>query len=439
MRPTVVCRCLSQVPGRGVLTAFLVTLFGALASVAGAGTSAAPAGTALPQACGALPSRARESRTVSSVAGLVAAVRQAGSGSAVLIEDGVYHLKGATLVLATPGVTLRAAGGDREKVVLDGDFQSPELVQISASGVTVADLTLRNARQHPIHVLSRAGADTLDTLIYNVHLVDPGEQAIKINVTAPGHYPDRGVVACSRIELTDRGRPRIRNNCYTGGIDAHAARGWQVRDNVFEGFWCSDGLSEHAVHFWMDSQDTVVERNAIRNCARGIGFGMLQAGTSRSQRSESAAYYDHEGGVIRNNMIWADDSRLFASRAGFDSGIALWQANRALVLHNTIFATQTGRAFAGIDARFSGTRASIFNNLSNLPLKTRGRARTALGGNLVDARAQWFADPAAGDLHLRRPAPAPLFQGELLPQVSDDFDREMRPAGRAGVIGADQI
>jgi len=52
----------------------------------------------------------------------------------------------------------------------------------------------------------------------------------------------------ARIEMTDAGRSRVRDGFYTGGVDAHAARGWTVRDSVIEGFWCADVLAEHTVH-----------------------------------------------------------------------------------------------------------------------------------------------------------------------------------------------
>ena len=136
------------------------------------------------------------------------------------------------MLLDTPGVSLRSASGNRDAVVLDGDYVTTEIIQVAASNVTVADLTLREAYNHPIHVMSSATADTTGALIYNVHIIDPGQQAIKINPVDSAHFPDQGVVACSQIELTDQGRAHIRDNCYTGGVDAHQARGWVIRDNI---------------------------------------------------------------------------------------------------------------------------------------------------------------------------------------------------------------
>ena len=227
-----------------------------------------------PQACAPLPPPSGSIVNVSTVSQLENAVNSAVAGTTIRIADGTYNLNGAYLRIDVPNVTLRSASGNREAAILDGNYQTTEIIQIVASNVTIADLTLREAYYHPIHVMSGDAAHTLNTLIYNVHIVDPGEQAIKINPATSGYYTDNGVIACSHIALTDAGRPHIRNNCYTGGIDAHQARGWIIRDNLIEGFWCSSGLSEHGIHLWRGCRDTIVERNILRNNARGIGFGL---------------------------------------------------------------------------------------------------------------------------------------------------------------------
>jgi hypothetical protein len=187
---------------------------------------------------------------VSTVAELQNAVNNSLSGTTILLANGIYHLNGVYLRFDTSNVTLRSASGNREAVVLDGNYITTEIVQIVASDVTIANLTLREAYYHPIHVMTAGSSHTLDTCIYNVHIIDPGEQAIKINPGVAGYYPDDGLIACSHVELTDAGRPHIRNNCYTGGVDAHQARGWVIRDNLIEGFWCPSGLAEHGIHMW---------------------------------------------------------------------------------------------------------------------------------------------------------------------------------------------
>jgi hypothetical protein len=379
--------------------------------------------------------------TASSVAELVSAVNNAEPGTTILVADGYYALDGSYLRIDTPGVTLRSASGDREAVVLDGNYHTTEIVQIVASNVTIADLTLQRAYDHPIHVTSSDAGATLNTRIYNVQIIDPGQQAIKINPHAARvYFPDDGEVACSRLTLTDAGREHIRDSCYTGGVDGHQARGWVVRDNVIEGFWCDSGLSEHAVHFWTGSRDTLVERNRLIDNARGVGFGLLASGDGRSYPDDpcpGADYVDHYGGVIRNNMISAGRDALFASRYGFDCGICLWQACGASAIHNSVVSTQL--PFSSIEWRFDATDVEIINNLVSHNLRDRG-GRAQLAGNLVDAPLALFLDGAGGDLHLVATADQAIDGGiSLAPGLcDDDFDSDLRPIGDAPDIGADE-
>jgi hypothetical protein len=391
--------------------------------------------------CPALPVPGGPTILVDSVPELVAAVNSAASGTTILVADGVYPLDGAYLRLDTQGIVLRGASGNREAVVLDGNYQTTEIVQVAASDVTVADLTLREAYDHPIHVMSSATEDITGALIYNVHVIDPGQQAIKINPVDTSHFPDQGVIACSKIELTDQGRPHIRDNCYTGGIDAHQARGWVVRDNSISGFWCASGLSEHAIHFWRGSRDTLVERNRLVDNARGVGFGLATSGPGRTYTDNpcpaaQGSYVDHFAGVIRNNFISAADADLFASQSGFDCGICLWNACQVQVSHNSVFSTQP--PFSSIEWRFDNTQAEITNNLTSYLLRERDGASAVLSGNVTDAVAGWFIDVSGGDLHLAASASAAIDSAALLPAVASDIDGDPRPVGVRADAGADE-
>ena len=402
----------------------------------------------MPRFCPALPAPSGTVVYVSTVAALVAAVNNAAAGTTILLADGTYAFDGEYLRFEIPGVTLRSASGNREAVVLDGNYLTTEIIQIVASGVTIADLTLREAYYHPIHVMSTPGSHTLNTMIYNVQIIDPGEQAVKINPYASeaAYFTDNGTVACSHIELTDAGRPHIRNNCYTGGIDAHQSRGWTIRDNLIEGFWCSDGLSEHAVHFWVTSRDTLVERNLLRNNARGVGFGLRNSEASGANRpygdnpcpSAGSGYVDHYGGLIRNNFIYADSVGLFASPDGFDCGICLWQACGARVLHNTVASTQA--PFSSIEWRFPNTDVSLINNLVTHTLRERDGATALQQSNLSGQPLTLFVgNGTGGDLHLKSSAAAAINKVPVPADAPEDIDGDHRPAGALADIGADEL
>jgi hypothetical protein len=421
-----------RLPTITITLCLLALLTVAESSVAAGQTAQAP--------CPPLPPPSGPTVNVSSVVELRDAVNGASSGTTILVADGTYHLDGTYLRFDTPDVTLRSASGNRQAVVLDGDYVTTEIVQIVASHVTIADLTLREAYYHLIHVMTSEGADTTDTLIYNVHIVDPGEQAIKINPAATGTYPDDGVIACSHVELTDAGRPHIRNNCYTGGVDAHQAQGWSIRDNRIEGFWCPTGLSEHGIHLWRGCRDTLVERNTLRNNARGIGFGLDRTGPGRTYADdpcpEASGYVDHYGGLIRNNVVFANDDDLFSSQYGFDCGICLWNACGARVLHNTVGSTQA--PFSSIEWRFLNTDPVVLNNLVTHNLRPRDGAVATIDGNVESAPLSLFVDGQGGDLHLAATAADAIDQAAAPADVVDDLDGDPRPSGLSDDVGADE-
>ncbi len=373
---------------------------------------------------------------------LRATVAAAAAGTTVLLHDGYYDMSGGDddyrLVFDTPDVALRSASGERDAVVLDGAYGTNELISIYASGITVADLTLKRAYDHAIHMSGSPGNAISGILIHNVRIVDPGQQGIKINPWEDG-YVDDGTIECGAVELTDAGRAEIRDSCYTGGIDAHQAWGWTIRRNYIAGFWCDTGLSEHGIHFWKTSRDTVVEENIVVDCARGIGFGLGSSGTARIYPDDpypGVGYMGHIDGVIRNNFIAAGDSRLFDSPDGFDTGIGLEQARGAVVAHNTVAATDSPLS-SSIEWRFGNTIAEVYNNLTSDRLLPRDGAAATLDGNLDYCPLSWFADVAGGDLHLAATAGA-IDAGTPLAAGLADSDIDLQIRDPRPDVGADE-
>ena len=412
----------------------------ALAAGIAAALLAAPA-AAQNNPCGPLPppTGAVIDVTPSQAGQLASIVAGAPAGSTVRLANGTYALGGALLNLRAPGVTLRSLSGNAASVVLDNNYQGGDLVAVTASNVTVADLTVQRAYFHPIHVAPSSGPVT-GTLVHNVRVIDPGEQGIKINPNA-GFYADAGEIRCSRVELTDVGRPFIRNNCYTGGIDGHQALGWRVHDNVIAGFWCSTGLSEHGIHFWTGSRDTLVERNVLRNNARGIGFGLglnTPGRTYPDAPCPGVTTAGHFRGVIRNNFVVVNDPRVFSQGSGgFDAGIALEQVCLAETSHNTVYSTQP--PFSSIEWRWAGNAGRIANNLASHNLRPRDGATATLAGNISNGPATLVVDlPGAGDLHLRVDAAAAIDHGVVLPPGTVDQDIDLDPRDVAPDVGADE-
>lgn len=361
--------------------------------------------------------------TVSSVAGLESAVANANGGGDknIIIAANTYHLNGVYLRVTGNGISIAGATGKKEDVILDGDYVTTEIFQVLGSNITIKDITLKRAVYHPIHVYP-LDHDVIGTLIKNVHIIDPGQQAIKINQNGAKTFSANfGTIQQSIIELTSSGRTevwKINGSCYTGGVDAHHARGWNVKDNIIKGFWCSGGLSEHGIHFWSSSEDTLVERNQIINCDRGIGFGLGSRG--------------HQGGTIRNNMIYHDTGHTYS-----DVGIGLESASGASVYNNTVFHEHSYPH--AIEYRFSTEKSvSITNNLTNREIISRDSGKGKVSNNIKSAQAGWFKNSSAGDLHLAGSVAGVVDSGIPVTGLRDDFDQESRPMGKGIDIGADE-
>ncbi|BHH84103.1 right-handed parallel beta-helix repeat-containing protein [Desulforhopalus sp. 52FAK] len=353
------------------------------------------------------------------------AVSTAGAGNTICLETGTYHV--SNLWVSSPGVTIRSASGERELVIIDGNYASSQsILNIRGDSVTIADLTIQRSWYHPVHV-SGGGHNVL---LHNLHIIDGREQFVKVNPNGDSGN-DNGVLECSLLELTDTGREFIQKNadgypCYTGGIDTHAADGWVVRDNVFRNIYCEDydpdkfELAEHAVHFWSETSNTTVERNKIINCARGIGFGLGSSGNS--------------GGVIKNNMVYQG-----GVSGIFDVGISLESSPGTEMYNNTVYLTDYSN---GIEYRFTDTtNITIQNNLTNMSISDRssgcGAGDCTVNTNSTNAQPDWFTDVSVGDLHLATAIDGVVDQGIDLLSVEDDFDGGPRLSGSYD-IGADE-
>ena len=392
-------------------SAALVILAAALLAVAGGPTRA----VTLPRSstvgfCPPLPPPIGQTVTVDTEAELRNQAYNAAAGTTIWITPGVYDMQSYVHVV-NDGVALRGQSGDRDDVVLDfGGMVGGQFgILVDADDVTIGDLTIRNASDHGVSIQGRDRP-----VLYNLHVVDIGDQLIKVNPAGDGS--EDGLLACSCLEYTTTAPDE-----YTNGISAHDAHRWVVRDNQWYRIRTPGDAAVPTILFWSGSTDTVVERNLLVDCYQGIAFGNASHGPG-----------DHSGGVVRNNIIYAS--------LPHDTVIEMVHADGWLVAHNTALLLDPAPGlWWGMEARYADSQGTFAYNLTNLEIwADRDCASGTLTGNVTDAQGSWFANAAAGDLHLSLLATVAIDQAVTLPQVPDDYDADVRPIGPAPDVGADE-
>jgi len=368
-------------------------------------------------------------------------IASAPAGATIELADGVYDRSGiGELSITTPGLTLRSASRDPASVVLDGAMTTDVIVRIAADDVTIADLTLRRATAHLV-LVQPTDAPILRPRLHRLVLQDSiDEQLYVAYATTPAPaFVDDGEVACSRFEVTDAHRDAVAADCRLGGIRANATDGWHVHDNRFTGHWCRAGvLAAGTLRFVDGSRDTVVERNTLLDCQRGIGFGGEGTTEARAYADNPCTpgmYWGHIGGVIRNNTIWIGEPE---AGPASDSMIYAWWTCDAGIFHNTVVGLVD--IFNSIEYRFDRTTVRVANNLATHVIMARdGGTAQLVDTNVQTAELGLFVDPILADLHLRATADAAIDRGAPLSAdaVADDFEGD--PRDELPDLGADEL
>lgn len=286
-------------------------------------------------------------------------IKRANDGDEVVLENGLYPLNQYAVVFEK-SITLRSASGNPADVIIEGkgDTVPAEALMLLANNVRIADITVRNVRDHAVAI--KAGVS--GTFLYNLNLVDITTGHIK-----GSKLNGNGTIACSKIGYTGAGA----RGDYNGAIDLHQARGWHIRDNYIYNIW-GDGSGcfidtdcgtyepggAPAILLWNGSGENIIERNVIANSFRAITLGL---GT------------DYDGGVVRNNLIINTE----AGRQGLhgfipsDGGISLMTASDVTVEQNTILMNHD---YPGQIEVKNGTGNVIRDNVVARPVWDRGSA-----------------------------------------------------------------
>src|SRR4029450_1727287 len=372
----------------------------------------AAAAPRLQRACNAppLPSASGTVVAVSTESALQAAVNSITSGTTILVQPGTYNLT-STLWLNRniENVAIRGSTNSCDDVLLIGRGMSnasygnvPHGIWIgNARNVLVANLTIRDVYYHPIQLDPNAGAQA--PRIYNVRLIDAGEQFVKSSARTSGASGvNNGIVEYSIMEYTTTARSN-----YTNRVDVHRGASWIVHHNLFRNIRAPAGqLAGPAVLMWNGSRDSIIENNLFLNVQYGIALGL-----------NGSKADDHVGGIVRNNFFHRN-----GSQSG-DVGITINNSANTKVLHNTVIVS--GTYSNGIEYRFPATTGvEIRYNLMDAEVQQRDGATGTVSNNVTNAQPSWFVNAAAGDLPLAAIATAAIDKAAAHPSVPTDYDAE---------------
>jgi hypothetical protein len=389
------------------------------------------------------------------------AVSLARPGDLVLVAPGVYH---ESVRVSTPRVTLR--GESREKVVIDGRLQQPNGVVVTAPGVAVQNLTVRNNTQNGVLVTGSAKAAA--GLPGQSGGYDIGDEPVTflksflvsyVTATRNGLY---GIYAFS----TQNGV--IEHSYTSGGADSGIYVGQckpcriVVRDNIAE-------LNAVGYEGTNASGDMYVVGNRLVGNRVGL--------TTNSDHQEKLV--PQRGSVIAGNLIAANQQRATPEQAdgGWGTGIGIDGGSGNQFIRNRV----AGNSNAGLVITATSDMPAVGNQIVDntftgngvdvgwtFPTATRGRGNCLRGNDLrttVPARlaatatcplpaesaspaGRWTAPVAPGGIaftEVEAPGPQPQFPhartagATAVPAVPDLPDTTGIPLPSVSLLAADAL
>ncbi|MEE8334585.1 MAG: NosD domain-containing protein [Alphaproteobacteria bacterium] len=300
---------------------------------------------------------------VADAAALRAAIASAIPGDRIVVMPGEYRL--AKQVIRNGGapgnpITVTALVPARTRLITS----AVELFKLRAAYWVFEKLTFKGTAQthHAFHIVGGGHRTVLR-----------GNRFLDFHAAIKGN-PERGraadhVVIERNIFLNDA--PRKTTQPVTP-IDVLGGIGWILRENFFADFAKAGGNGiSYGAFLKGGSRDGVMERNLVvcewrHSGGRRVGLSFGGGGSPRKLRA--ADNTEHDGGVIRNNII------INCPNA---PGIYLNRSSNSRISNNTLFDSY------GIMARFPVGISTIRNNIVSGTVTERGGARTIAGSNLT--------------------------------------------------------
>ena len=317
------------------------------------------------------PAASRETYYVSNSNQLIDAVRNANSSKVpveVVLSPGVYLIE-RTLEVNVDDFFIRSLENEPNNTVLKGKGMygdTGNIFRIKGKNFHLRALTLSDSNLHLIQIAGESSANF--PIIEDSILRDSKEQFIKISydLNTPNLYSVGGVVRNCYFYFS-RG---IAPHYYTGGVDGHGVRHWQIINNIFSDIASpSKYVAEHAIHLWNNSAFNLVSGNVIVDSDRGIGFGM---GVSEHPN----VIYGNLSGRIENNFIFQSNNNQPFS----DAAIIVESSPSTSIINNFSFSEHPYPR--SIEYRFKSTiDVEIANNRVNRRIASRDSAMANVYSN----------------------------------------------------------
>jgi len=371
------------------------------------------------------------------------AVNSLTDNKTILIAPGEYYLS-ETLYIRHDNVTIRGESNRCDAIILAGQGMENTSIEhgiwTDKSKLKVQNLTIRDVYRHPIII--NPGGQSPE--IYNVRLLNAGEQFVKANPLGFNDGVNYGRVEYSIIKYTE-GTPTTSHGAgglgYLQGIDVQGGNGWVIRKNRFENLHTPDNADLHnwfnaAVLMWKGSSNPIVEDNVFIDVDRAISFGLDPNTPS-----------DNRGGMIRNNMIMMRAGLYSDARTNeSDAPIIVWNSENTKVFHNTIVTNQNTRK--AIELRFNSADGQIRNNLiqeinhpdfpNDKEISHRDNQSFSATDNILFTDMSIFRDEDVGDLHLITPVDSVSGVVPVFEEARYDIDGEFRDRTGQSDAGADK-
>jgi hypothetical protein len=220
--------------------------------------------------------------------------------TAVILEQGNYKVKN-TIYVKAEHIMVKSATGNPYDVTLEGTGMAKGgkvkgIFRVNSNYFTLDGVTLTDVPNHLVQVAGEINASYPH--FRHVIFQDSYEQMLKVsyNYKTKESQKNRsigGIVEGCIFQYTKGIGP----NYYIGGVDALGAVNWTVKNSIFRDIASPKGrISQHAVHFWDNSEDNIVVDNIFIDNDRAIGFGM--------RLRDRGVRFAHRNGVAKGNVIY---------------------------------------------------------------------------------------------------------------------------------------